>query len=96
MPRHFKISKFVTMTTLAFKRIKAALVAQRSAIAHSPKAASRLINELGIRDILVEGAANKNKKTSPRKIAVDTKRPYGKPAAIKATHKNVAANQENS
>ncbi len=42
------------MTVIAFNRIKAALVAQRNLIARSPEAAKNLINDLGIRDILVE------------------------------------------
>ena len=70
------------MTVSPFNRIKAALVAQRNEISHSPKAASRLISELGIRDILVDGTADKKasnkKKASPGEVAANIKTPHRK------------------
>ena len=49
------------MTTTAYKRIKALLIEQRRQVTRSPKAASQLITDLGIRDILVEEPPPKKK-----------------------------------
>ena len=49
------------MTTTAYKRIKALLIEQRRQVTRSPKAASQLITDLGIRDILVEEPPPKEK-----------------------------------
>lgn len=58
------------MTTTAYNRIKALLIEQRRQVTRSPKAASQLITDLGIRDILVEAPSPK---AAPKKKAATTK-----------------------
>ena len=59
------------MTKTAYNRIKALLIEQRRQVTSSPKAASQLITDLGIRDILIEAPTKKAavKKTTPKKTA---------------------------
>lgn len=65
------------MTINAYNRVKALLIDQRRQIIHSPKVASQLITDLGIRDILIEVPIPKTasqkkvttKKTASRKAA---------------------------
>jgi hypothetical protein len=66
------------MTITSYKRLKAALIKQRREVTASPKAASRFIDDLGLRDIVVT-ANPPAKKAAPKKIAAR------KPAAKKAT-----------
>jgi hypothetical protein len=65
------------MTTSAYNRIKALLIEQKRQVTGSSEAASQLITDLGIRDILVNASASKAapkkaaaKKAAPKKVAV--------------------------
>ncbi|UYQ91382.1 hypothetical protein MKQ68_14910 [Chitinophaga horti] len=65
------------MTDTSYKRLKAALVQQRRDVTASKKAASRFIDDLGLRDIMVAPK-------SPEKSST------GKSAASKSTAKKAA------
>jgi hypothetical protein len=49
------------MTATSYKRLKAALIQQRREVTASPQAASRFIDDLGLRDVVV----NANPPTKP-------------------------------
>lgn len=65
------------MTTTTYHRIKALLMEQRRQISNSPKAAAQLLDELGIRDLLVQ--------VSPKNNTI------GKTVAPKTAHKKSVA-----
>lgn len=65
------------MTISAYNRIKALLIEQRRQVTSSSEAASQLITDLGIRDILISVPVRKaapekaaGKKAAPKKVAV--------------------------
>lgn len=72
------VEKFLNllMTTSAYNRIKTLLIEQKRQVTSSSQAASQLITDLGIRDILVTAPSRKGvpkkaaaKKAAPKKAA---------------------------
>ncbi|MCW3467623.1 hypothetical protein [Chitinophaga nivalis] len=57
------------MTQLEYKRIKDALVQQRAKVTASSQEATKLIDDLGIRHIVIDATINSKKTTTTPKIA---------------------------
>ncbi|WP_217605224.1 hypothetical protein [Chitinophaga sp. GbtcB8] len=62
------------MTHASYNIIRKALIAQRKRVASSPAEATKLINDLGIRDIIIKDGNDSHvsrvvKKVAPRKVA---------------------------
>lgn len=55
------------MTPQQYKRLKAALIAQRKRVASSKEEASKFLDESGIRHLLVDIVPKKNSKAATRK-----------------------------
>jgi hypothetical protein len=51
------------MTHTSFKMLKAALIKQRREVTASPQAASRFINDLGLRDIVIPSSKKSSAKS---------------------------------
>ncbi|WP_142686035.1 hypothetical protein [Chitinophaga polysaccharea] len=66
------------MTITSYKRLKQALIKQRREVTASPQAASRFIDDLGLRDIVITSAENA---AAPKKAA--TRKAVPKKAASK-------------
>lgn len=61
------------MTIASYNKLKQALIQLRREVTSSPEAASRFINELGLRDIVISAETPSQKttsrKTTPKKAA---------------------------
>lgn len=70
------------MTTTSYHIIRRALIDQRNRVAHSPQEATKLIDDLGIRNILItDGDGSVTTRPADKKAAAKKAAPKKKAAA---------------